>query len=156
LTGTKLIYLQDYTTSMNKEIQGILVFGSVLLLVLAGFYVSYISLKENLPEEERSFGNFVGNAIKGWTQKNNVNGMASCQGPVYPNLYRNGGKIVAYDQEGRPQCTPEGYTQDICAKDVNPEESADTVIKVWCSVGKIKHDSFNCPGGKTCHDGACV
>lgn len=48
---------------MNKEVKGVLVFGSILLLVLAGFYVSYISLKENLPEGE-TFTTFVGNAMK--------------------------------------------------------------------------------------------
>ncbi|MBI2102968.1 hypothetical protein HYT55_03960 [Candidatus Woesearchaeota archaeon] len=48
---------------MNREVKGVLVFGSVLILVLAGFYISYISLKENLPEGE-TFTTFVGNAMK--------------------------------------------------------------------------------------------
>ncbi len=48
---------------MKREVKGILVFAGLLLLVLAGFYISYISLKDNLPVGE-SFASFVGNAMK--------------------------------------------------------------------------------------------
>ncbi len=49
---------------MHSEVKGVLIFGGILLIVLAGFYISYISLKDQLPEEEKSFGNFVGKAMK--------------------------------------------------------------------------------------------
>ncbi len=48
---------------MNREVKGVLVFAGLLLLVLAGFYISYVSLKDNLPEGE-TFTTFVGNAMK--------------------------------------------------------------------------------------------
>ncbi len=48
---------------MNREVKGVLVFAGLLVLVLAGFYISYVSLKDNLPEGE-SFTTFVGNAMK--------------------------------------------------------------------------------------------
>ncbi len=48
---------------MKREVKGVLVFAGLLLLVLAGFYISYISLKDNLPVGE-SFASFVGNAMK--------------------------------------------------------------------------------------------
>ncbi|MBI4151559.1 hypothetical protein HY496_01200 [Candidatus Woesearchaeota archaeon] len=48
---------------IRPEVKGVLAFAVLLLLVLAGFYISYISLKDNLPEGE-TFTSFVGNAFR--------------------------------------------------------------------------------------------
>lgn len=51
-----------------KEVKGVLVFAVLVVLVLAGFYISYTSLKDNLPEGE-TFTTFVGNAMKQFAER---------------------------------------------------------------------------------------
>lgn len=82
----------------------------------------------------------------------------SCSGPTQPNFDKKE-KVIAYDQFGQQIFLSEDgqqFNEDLCVKDVEPFQPANTIVEFWCEGTKMQYEALECPSGKTCKAGVCV
>jgi len=82
----------------------------------------------------------------------------SCSGPTQPNFDKKE-KVIAFDQFGQQIFLSEDgqqFNEDLCIKDVEPFQPANTIAEFWCEGTKMQYEALECPSGKTCKDGVCV